>query len=410
VSHFVKQQLKAFGVAQAIVVLKKAAGAERHPALDLRKHFQWSDLDRHLGRVLSVASAVAGAAAAPAASPMLHFRNLGIAYGTLDQQGWDNLRKEDAVAKVHGAPTVRPIRVLESKPAAAPPKLGWNLRQIGVTKLWRKGFTGKGVRVAHLDTGVDGKHPALAGVVEEFVEFDATGQRVPHSTAFDTSNHGTLTAGIIAGRRNNDRAVGVAPGCSLLSGIIIEGGDPTARLLAGLDWAVEKKVRIVNASLGFPDYSEEFLPVIKILRSNGILPVFAVGNEGPGTSRSPGNYAEAVSVGAIDRKGVVAADSGSQRFNRTADPIVPDLVTPGVDIVSTDAGGGYRKANGSSMAAPHVAGLAALLWEATPDSTVDQIEQAIFQSCTRPQSAPEDRANRGIPDAVKALALLTKPK
>ena len=107
-------------------------------------------------------------------------------------------------------------------------------------------------------------------------------------------------------------------------------------------------------------------------RAQGILPLFAVGNEGPGTSRSPGNYVEALSVGATDRDDDVALFSSSQRFDRQSDLIVPDLVAPGVSVISARPGGGSQSMDGTSMATPHTAGLAALLLEAKPDATVDE--------------------------------------
>jgi subtilisin len=163
---------------------------------------------------------------------------------------------------------------------------------------------------------------------------------------------------------------------------------------------------VLNLSLGLPGFWDDFGPVIDRIRSKGILPVFAVGNEGPDSSRSPGNHAAAVSVGAVGRDGRVALTSSSQRFERDDDPIVPDLVMPGVEIVSADAGGGYRADDGTSAAAPFVSGLAALLWEAVPTASVDDVEAAIFESCTRPRRLAKSRANRGIPDAALALANL----
>ena len=142
-----------------------------------------------------------------------------------------------------------------------------------------------------------------------------------------------------------------------------------------------------------------------MLRDSGVLPVIAVGNEGPGTSRSPGNYPRSVSVGAHDRNGVVADFSSSQRFVRRSQPLVPDVVAPGVDVISAAPGGKWRSMDGSSMAVPHVAGLAALLLQAEPTATVARLERAIFKSAERGAMAP-DRANRGAVHAERALAAL----
>jgi subtilisin family serine protease len=188
--------------------------------------------------------------------------------------------------------------------------------------------------------------------------------------------------------------------------MVIEGGDVVARVMAGMDWIVGSGARILNMSLGIRGMLDDFLALTVLLREKGVLPVFAVGNEGPGTSRSPGNYAEALSVGAHDRRRAVADFSSSQRFPRGVDPIVPDLVAPGVDIPSARPGGGYQLMSGTSMATPHVAGLAALLFQAKPTATIDEVEQAILGSCTLHGHMDRARAGRGRPDAVRALALL----
>lgn len=122
--------------------------------------------------------------------------------------------------------------------------------------------------------------------------------------------------------------------------------------------------------------------------------------------RYPGNYAEALSVGAMQEDGLVADFSGSQRFLRKADPLVPDVVGPGVDVISCVPGGGYMQMSGSSMATPHIAGLAALLMQAKPGKTIAEIEAAIFMSCSLKPGMLPFRANRGLPDGVKALSLL----
>jgi subtilisin family serine protease len=198
----------------------------------------------------------------------------------------------------------------------------------------------------------------------------------------------------------------MAPGASLASAIVIEGGDAVARVLGGLDWALGLGVRVMSLSLGFRGYWPDFLAITRILRRKGVLPVFAVGNEYAGSSRSPGNYSEALSVGACDEQGRVADFSSSQRFDRRRDPIVPDLVAPGVDIVSARPGGGYQAMDGTSMATPHVAGLAALLLEASPTASVSRLERAIFASCARPQGMAAERGGLGIPSGTAALEAL----
>jgi subtilisin family serine protease len=114
-------------------------------------------------------------------------------------------------------------------------------------------------------------------------------------------------------------------------------------------------------------------------------------------------------VGAHDSDWKVAEFSSSQRFTRQRQPLVPDLVAPGVGVVSAMRGGGWQVMDGTSMATPHVAGLAALLMEAAPEKTVSAVEAAIFRSCVRHKAMNAERANRGAPDGLRALEILRTP-
>jgi subtilisin family serine protease len=326
--------------------------------------------------------------------------------GSVDKKGLQGLKKDQRVQAVKAAPHLSLIRPVEAEEAGLTGDVTWGLDLLEIPKVWEQGFTGKGVLVGHLDTGVDGEHPALKPAIGAFAEFDLMGDPVPDAQPHDTDEHGSHTAGTIAGRKVSATAFGVAPDAKLASAIVIEGGNVIARILAGMDWVVGLGVKVLSMSLGLPGFHEDFQPVTQILRARGVLPVFAVGNEGPGTSRSPGNYAEVLSVGASDGNDEVAEFSSSQRFARPDDPVVPDLVGPGVDVISSVPGGGFKKMSGTSMATPHIAGLAALLCEAKPDAPPDEIEAAIFASCVLPSSMSQDRANRGIPNGPKALAAL----
>ena len=349
---------------------------------------------------------VASNVAVSASQPSRYYPNLGILFGTVDQGGLAGLKMESGVAKVLPAPDLRLIRPVSTQAAKAKTGLTWGLKALGVPDLWKQGLTGKGVIVGHLDTGVDGSHPALKGAIAAFAEFDSLGNQVPGAKPKDSDEHGTHTAGTIAGRKVKGVSFGVAPAARLVSGMVIEGGNVVARILAGMNWAVGEEVRILSMSLGLPGYDEAFRDITRILRAKNILPVFAVGNEGPGTSRYPGNYPEALSVGAID-EGITMADfSSSQRFPRAKDPIVPDIVGPGVDVLSCTPGNTYQLMSGTSMATPHIAGLAALLIQAKPSIKPAKLEAAIFASCKLTAGLPKSRANRGLPygpDALKKL-------
>ena len=267
------------------------------------------------------------------------------------------------------------------------------------------GFRGQGVLVGHVDTGVDGRHPALQGAIQHFVEFDLNGEEMPEKEAWDSDDHGTHTAGTIAGRQGTFGAFGVAPEAKIASAMVIEGGNVLDRILGGIEWSVDKGAQIVSASLGLPGQSQVFQPLINALRRRNVLPVFAVGNEGPGTSRYPGNYSNLLSVGASDSGDNVAGFSGSQRFLNPP-RMVPDIVAPGANIISCIPGGNYARLDGTSMATPHIAGLAALLLSAVPGASANDLEAAIQDAAQLVGGMSPQRANRGIPDGSRALALL----
>jgi subtilisin family serine protease len=139
-----------------------------------------------------------------------------------------------------------------------------------------------------------------------------------------------------------------------------------------------------------------------------MLPVVAVGDLGPGASLTPGNDPESLSVGASAPKGQVALFSSSQRFAHTGNTqrAVPKVVAPGEDVASTMPGGGYALLSGTAMAAAHVAGLAAVLLEAHPRATPDQVESAILSSSQRPARRGAEPTGPGIPDVETAVGAL----
>lgn len=417
VTSTVSSQIRATGMAQVLVILKtpelSAAAALAETSIgDLEQYFVPSERSRVLASLATTSLAlgtVTRKRKTEAVAPPLirHFPALGVVLGTVDSNGLAGLQRDARVASVTGTPALSLIQPVRTAATAKTTQLGAGARLLNVQALWDAGFRGKGIVIAHLDTGVDGSHPVLKGAIADFAEFDLNGDEVPGAKPHDSGQHGTHTAATVAGRNFRGVFVGVAPETSLASALVIEGGEVVARVLAGLNWALGKGAKVLSMSLGLPGYHDDFEPLIQLIRTRGMLPVIAVGNEGPGTSRSPGNYAESLSVGACDNDKKIAYFSGSQTFVRTNDPLVPDLVGPGVDIISAVPGGGFMSMSGTSMATPHIAGLAALLFQAAPGATVNQVENAIFQSCSLAPGLPQNRANRGLPDAVKAFQILT---
>lgn len=339
---------------------------------------------------------------------MRYYPNLGIMLGTINKYGLDSLAKSKTeVAAMGLAPQFGLIHPQETMALAGQP-LGtsWGVTRIKADGLWDKGIEGEGISVGQVDTGVDAKHPALKHAIDAFAEFDLMGEEVEGAVAKDSGDHGTHTAGLIAGKEFKGLRFGVAPKAKLACAMVIEGGDFAARLLGGLNWCVGQGTRIINISLGRRGYQPQFLEIIRILRAREILPVVAIGNDGPNTSRSPGNYKDVLSVGAMDDSDHIWIDSSNMRMPGPPAYSKPDIIAPGVGVWSSLPGKRLGAYNGTSMAAPHVAGLAALLWSHRPEASMSVIEKAIKKSCKRPPSIASTRGNKGIPDALEALKLL----
>jgi serine protease AprX len=302
----------------------------------------------------------------------------------------------------------------------------WGLEYLGIPHLWSR-TRGRDISVAVLDTGVYGNHPALNGRVRDFVVIDPLGRRISAAPMFDGGIHGTHVCGTIAGGRTPEGiAIGVAPEADLyVAGVLM--GDSTLRtLFEGIDWAIEKGVDIINMSLGFNYYEPMFAQVFEILiEQYEILPVVSVGNEFLGNSSSPGNAYNALAVGAVEKMArnkvdVAFFSSGASLvFPTDADNQVvtkPDVVAPGVQVFScippTLRPGGaflYTYMNGTSMAAPHVAGVAAMLMAAHPKASVPQIVQALKETAKHPGGTgarPDNRWGYGLIDPKEAMAAL----
>ncbi|WP_236594777.1 S8 family serine peptidase [Saccharothrix sp. 6-C] len=288
------------------------------------------------------------------------------------------------------------------------PSLDRSTAQIGAPTAWRAGHTGKGVKVAVLDTGVDQDHPDLAG--HEVAERNFTDD--PDNT--DGVGHGTHVAATIAS--SGAKYKGVAPDADLLDGkVCVLSGCQESAIVAGMQWAAEQGADIVNLSIGGGD-TAELDPLEEAVNTlsarTGVLFVIAAGNNSrPETISSPGSADAALTVGAVDRQDGIAAFSS--RGPRVGDGAVkPDITAPGVDIVAaksssgtvgTPAGDGYVSMSGTSMATPHVAGAAAVLAQQHPDWTGAQIKAALVASAKNNPALTAFDQGAGRVDLAKAI-------
>jgi subtilisin len=213
---------------------------------------------------------------------------------------------------------------------------------------------GRGIKVAVLDTGIDWTHPDLAANVKGAVSF------VPGQTAMDGNSHGTHCAGTIAATINGSGVVGVAPEAWLYAVKVLSnsGQGQWSWLISGLSWCVQNKIQIASMSLGGGSAPAALETMCNAAFNSGVLLVAAAGNSGPGMNSVgvPGKYRNVIAVSAIDGANVIAPFS-------SRGPEV-ELSAPGVQVLSTIPGGGFGLKSGTSMACPHVAGGAAVVWGA----------------------------------------------
>jgi subtilisin family serine protease len=291
--------------------------------------------------------------------------------------------------------------------------LDHSVAQIGAPAAWAAGYTGDGVTVAVIDTGVDQKHPDLAD--REIAEQNFT--EAPDNG--DHFGHGTHVASTVAGTgaKSGGRYRGVASGASILDAKVLDdtGYGLDSWIIAGMEWAAKEGADIANLSLGGQD-TPEIDPLEAAVNSlseqYGTLFVTAAGNSyRDATIGSPGSADAALTVGAVDRDDNLAAFSS--RGPRLGDgAIKPDVTAPGVGIVAAlhsdgtigeEVEPGYTALSGTSMATPHVAGAAALLAQQHPDYTGAQLKALLSASASSHPELTAFQQGAGRIDVARAI-------
>ncbi len=271
----------------------------------------------------------------------------------------------------------------------------WNLTTVQAPDLWALGHTGTGAVVASLDTGVDVNHPDLAAKYRGGANswFDPHGE---HLTPYDMNGHGTQATGIMVGGAAGGTAIGVAPDARWMAvKLFNDAGFATySDIHLAFQWlldpdgdpATADAPDVVNASWGLGSATgqciTEFNLDVEQLKAAGIAVVFAAGNDGPApmTDVSPANNPASYAAGAVDNTLTIAGFS-SRGQSACDGTIYPELVAPGVNVNTSDLSFGgmalYATVSGTSYAAPHTAGVMALLAGAFPTNTVADIEGAL---------------------------------
>ncbi|MFC0213458.1 S8 family serine peptidase [Paenibacillus chartarius] len=324
------------------------------------------------------------------------------------------------------APPPEPVKSMAAMKADADSGLlEWNIGKILADQVWSLyNVKGAGVVVGIIDTGVDWTHPELMRKWRGYNPndpdhpnpagnwFDSNGSQLP----YDPDGHGTHVAGTILGSDPNTGHIsGVAPEATWIAAM---GLGETSDMMAACEFMLapngdpELAPDIVNNSWSIKTTRvvEYYREVIQKWRDAGIVPVFAAGNEGPGSSTltPPGNYPESFSVAAVDTNNAIASFS-----SRGPSPYPgiqkPDIAAPGVNIRSAKPGGGYKVNEGTSMAAPHIAGTAALLLSADASLSVAEVEDILKGTATpatdsKYPASPNEAYGYGVVNALAAVS------
>lgn len=226
-------------------------------------------------------------------------------------------------------------------------EIPWGVKRVNAYAAWDTSM-GQGVKVGIIDTGMDYTHPDLkANYAGGYNAVEAS------NPPMDDNGHGTHVAGIIGAVRDGAGVAGVAPRVSLYAVKVLnaEGSGAYSAIIDGIQWAVTNRMDVVNMSLGGPKGSNALKKAVEAAYKAGVTLVMAAGNDS-GPVNYPARYPQAIAVAASD-----SADKIASFSSRGAEVAV---IAPGVEIYSTYTGGIYKSLSGTSMAAPHVAGLAAL--------------------------------------------------
>lgn len=308
-----------------------------------------------------------------------------------------------ALRAVGGAVCAGTVLLTTAAPAAADEvrDAQWALAYLKADKAWQES-TGKGVTVAVIDDGVDGRHPDLERNVLEGKDFTGSG-----GANNETENdHGTAMAGLIAGHGHgpggNDGIKGIAPGAKILPIKHIESADGGESHSYGdaIKYAVDQGAKVINMAFGSPgEPRAEDETAIAYAMKKDVLVVAASGNSGSGNPYNPAVSPGVLAVGAVDKNGEIWEDSNYGKHLM--------LTAPGVDNQIPAITKPYGRSSGTSDATAYVAGAAALVRAKFPDLTAGQVANRLVKTAKRAGSAtdgkPDPKYGYGIIQPYEAL-------
>jgi subtilisin len=281
---------------------------------------------------------------------------------------------------------------------AANGDLPWGITRVNAPAAWNSTM-GAGVKVAVVDTGIDYNHPAIAANVKG--GFNAVDEKNP-TDFMDDQGHGSHVSGTIAGVYNGGAGaggsgvIGVAPKASLYGVKVLdaEGGGSYSTIISGIEWCVKNKMQLANMSLGAPEGTDALHEAVIAAKKAGLVILAAAGNDMGGPTSYPAAYPEAISITASNEK------DGFAYFSSKGPET--EFIAPGQEVLSVQMGGGYVSHSGTSMATPHMAGLAALA-VASGARGFTGVKSALIKAATKLSGLSLDEQGYGLIDAAKLV-------
>ncbi len=275
----------------------------------------------------------------------------------------------------------------------------WNMGMINANSKKEKPLNSNSkVKVALIDSGIDRTKDIN---VKERKDFLLTDSKL-ETFYDDLSGHGTSIAGIIASKDNNQGITGINSNIELYSARVLDGENkaPISRIIEAIDWAIDKDVNIINLSLGIKQYSAALEQAIRKAYNAGILIIASAGNNGPGSGNKstveyPAAFKEVMAVGAIDTDGEVSSTSS------VGEEV--EIMAPGEQVLSTGAFDGVIVCGGTSIAVPHVVGVASMLWQKDMSCKSDFIRELLKASARNTNGV--SRNGEGIVDLDYAMSI-----